>query len=276
MGVEGTGNPNVNAAALLERSYHGLKESLYAKMITQTHLKDLMKLATYQLDESNQKIYVDLAAITNAIQEQLSLDKESGKAMLREFTRVIRSYQIENEVGFDQYREAFASQSDELAWIIDSAGMYTTKGTVNGDTLYGINVDNAIAGLEGNDTIYGNEGNDVLHGGAGDDKLYGGNDHDTLYGGAGVDYLDGGYGNDTYIFGRGYGHDTIYDNDYTSGNVDTIKLGVTPEKIEVSRRGDDLVFTIKETKETLTIQSYYYGSIYMQHEELTSQSSCTP
>ena len=97
-----------------------------------------------------------------------------------------------------------------------------------------------------------------------------------LYGGAGVDYLDGGYGNDTYIFGRGYGHDTIYDNDYTSGNVDTIKLGVTPEKIEVSRRGDDLVFTIKETKETLTIQSYYYGSIYMQHEELTSQSSCTP
>ncbi|MGG3835210.1 MULTISPECIES: calcium-binding protein [Geobacillus] len=266
----------MNAAALLERSYHGLKESLYAKMITQTHLKDLMKLATYQLDESNQKIYVDLAAITNAIQEQLSLDKESGKAMLREFTRVIRSYQIENEVGFDQYREAFASQSDELAWIIDSAGMYTTKGTVNGDTLYGINVDNAIAGLEGNDTIYGNEGNDVLHGGAGDDKLYGGNDHDTLYGGAGVDYLDGGYGNDTYIFGRGYGHDTIYDNDYTSGNVDTIKLGVTPEKIEVSRRGDDLVFTIKETKETLTIQSYYYGSIYMQHEELTSQSSCTP
>lgn len=29
------------------------------------------------------------------------------------------------------------------------------------------------------------------------------------YGGAGYDYLEGSAGNDTYIWGRGYGHDTI-------------------------------------------------------------------
>ena len=33
-----------------------------------------------------------------------------------------------------------------------------------------------------------------------------------------------GAGNDTYVFARGYGQDTVYDYDATAGNVDTIKL----------------------------------------------------
>ena len=34
---------------------------------------------------------------------------------------------------------------------------------------------------------------------------------DYLDGGAGDDYLEGGDGRDTYVFGKGYGHDTIFD-----------------------------------------------------------------
>ena len=48
-------------------------------------------------------------------------------------------------------------------------------------------------------------------------SLYGNAGNDTLDGGAGNDLLNGGAGNDTYIFDRGYGQDTVYDNDSTPG-----------------------------------------------------------
>src|SRR5262249_21790615 len=47
---------------------------------------------------------------------------------------------------------------------------------------------------------------------SGDDTIYGFDGDDVIDGGAGNDYLDGGNGNDTYIFGKGYGADTIHDS----------------------------------------------------------------
>ncbi|MEC1773991.1 calcium-binding protein, partial [Schinkia azotoformans] len=88
-------------------------------------------------------------------------------------------------------------------------------GGANDDQLYGGNGSDILWGGSGQDTLYGEYGNDVLHGGAGNDSLYGGYGNDELDGGAGNDYLEGSSGNDVYLFGRGSGQDTIYDNDST-------------------------------------------------------------
>ena len=97
--------------------------------------------------------------------------------------------------------------------------------------------DDVLVGGVGNNELIGGLGNDQLIGGFGDDRLYGlrqsfagfasGSDNDTLlggpgsdilYGSMGNDFLDGGTGNDlliggldhdTFVFGRGYGYDTI-------------------------------------------------------------------
>ena len=79
-----------------------------------------------------------------------------------------------------------------------------------------------LAGTEGNDTLIGYTTNDTLNGLGGDDSLIGNAGNDTLDGGAGNDTLQGGVGNDTYLFGRGYGQDTIADVDSTAGNIDTV------------------------------------------------------
>src|SRR5262249_35743570 len=50
----------------------------------------------------------------------------------------------------------------------------------------------------------------------GDDAIYGFVNDNTLDGGAGNDYLSGVAGADTYVFGRGYGHDVVEDNDQSS------------------------------------------------------------
>ena len=72
------------------------------------------------------------------------------------------------------------------------------------------------------------------------------------------DTLDGGFGNDTYLFGRGSGQDTV--NDYDWQVVDTGRLlvaaDVTPAEVGVSRAGDDLVLRIGESGELLGVNAH--------------------
>src|SRR4051812_16548359 len=80
------------------------------------------------------------------------------------------------------------------------------------------------AGTDGNDVIYGFDYADVLDGGKGDDYISGGNDVDT------------------YIFGRGYGHDIIEDHltMILSGGDDSVvfKADVAPGDVSFHRVAD--------------------------------------
>ena len=71
-----------------------------------------------------------------------------------------------------------------------------------------------LVGGAASDIIYGGKGFDFVDGGAGpgNDQLFGEAGNDILIGRKGVDYLAGGDGNDTYVFNRGDGADTIYDD----------------------------------------------------------------
>lgn len=100
---------------------------------------------------------------------------------------------------------------------------------------------------------------------SGNDAIYGFDYADTLDGGAGDDYLSGGNEHDTYIFGLGYGNDTIYEH-YThvaSEKDDTVLFlpGVDPATITLSRSGDsdDVVFTLSDGS-TLTIEDQFQNS----------------
>ncbi|MFI3045116.1 calcium-binding protein [Pseudomonas coronafaciens] len=130
------------------------------------------------------------------------------------------------------------------------------------DTLYGDETSEQLDGLGGNDQIYGLAGNDVLLGGAGDDMLDGGMGRDTLDGGAGNDSLYGGTDNDTYLFQRGGGQDVIFDNDWTAGNIDTIKLasGIASTDIKASRTGDNLELAIIGTSDKITVRDWFYSA----------------
>lgn len=70
-----------------------------------------------------------------------------------------------------------------------------------------------LYGGAGTDELDGAEENDVLLGGAGEDDLYSGDGDDTLDGGAGEDFLGAtGEGQTTFVFGQGYGHDTLWNS----------------------------------------------------------------
>jgi len=129
---------------------------------------------------------------------------------------------------------------------------------------------NGIHGTDGNDTLqltqsgalYGWDGNDILTGSAGNDALFGGAGNDVLDGGAGNDLLYGGTGDDTYLFGRGYGHDTIIDYDPTPGNTDVARFlaDITSDQLWFRQMGNNLEVSIIGTDDTLTIRDWYSGT----------------
>ncbi len=144
------------------------------------------------------------------------------------------------------YRVERIEFADGTVW--DTAVMQAAKliGTENGDYLYGSSGDDVIVGLAGDDALYGDSGNDTLDGGTGNDSL------------------DGGTGNDTYVFGGGYGRDTISDYDTMAGNSDTIRLAddVAPSDVTLWRDASNLYLGINGASDTITVQSWFDDPAY--------------
>ncbi|MDO8311647.1 MAG: calcium-binding protein, partial [Sideroxyarcus sp.] len=156
-------------------------------------------------------------------------------------------------------------------WLHDDALSFTIVPSTDGD--------DAIHGSSAWDVINGQAGNDVLVGQGGDDLIDGGTGNDTLIGSSGWTSIYendewrsernfssqiSANGNDTYLFGRGDGKDTVIDGDYTVGNSDTLrfKSGVLPADIQIKHEGDDLVLSILGTEDQVTLKDYFQEHWY--------------
>ena len=164
--------------------------------------------------------------------------------------------------------------------------------------------DDYIEGGWGNTRIDGGAGNDFLVGdvaigsatseligGSGDDVLKDAfnspdsNGHYILNGGSGNDLLIGGFGWDTFVFGRGYGNDTI--SDYASvegvtglGRSHTIQFlaGIAPSDVTLRAQlgpvidpshAGDLVLDIQGTSDSLTIDRFVYSNFGRSGQQVT-------
>ncbi|AHF69935.1 hypothetical protein PCH70_47820 [Pseudomonas cichorii JBC1] len=108
----------------------------------------------------------------------------------------------------------------------------------------------------------GNALANVLTGNAAANSLSGGAGNDTLDGRGGADTLTGGAGNDTYILGRGYGVDTLVENDSTSGNTDVARFmdGIATDQLWFRKVSNNLEVSIIGTSDALVIRDWYSGA----------------
>ena len=79
------------------------------------------------------------------------------------------------------------------------------------DNLDGGSGNDSLWGGSDNDSVKGGSGDDMLSGNQGDDKLDGESGNDRLIGGGGIDWMTGGSGDDTFVFAKDFGADTITD-----------------------------------------------------------------
>ena len=93
--------------------------------------------------------------------------------------------------------------------------------------------------------------------GPGDDAIYGDGQANTLYGLAGFDWLQGNGGADAYLFNRGDGIDTIFDNG-PSSEIDTVQLGYGIGAADVAvtqgRNARDIVLSVVGTADQLILR----------------------
>ena len=119
---------------------------------------------------------------------------------------------------------------------------FDLTGTTGNDVLGGTDVTDRMSGLAGNDVLQGGDGNDVLDGGTGNDQLH------------------GGRGDDAYLFGRGSGQDRLID---LGGTQDAIQFAtdVAPGDVQVTKTGNDVVLTISDTGDSLTLSQFLTASV---------------
>ncbi len=150
----------------------------------------------------------------------------------------------------DVVTEAAAEGTDTVrstvAWTLGNNLENLTllgSGAINGT---GNTADNVLTGNSNNNTLTGNAGND------------------TLDGGAGTDTLIGGTGADCYLFGRGWGVDTVQDNDASAGITDRVLFGagIVQADTRYTRSGNNLEVAILNTTDKLVIKDWYLGSQY--------------
>jgi hypothetical protein len=176
----------------------------------------------------------------------------------------------------------FADGSTLNATQITEQSVY--QGTSLNDTMNGFSIYNEqFKGNAGNDSISGNDGNDQLDGGDDNDTLNGGNGNDTLLGGLGNDSLNGGVGSNTlsgglgndtlkttdyfsvntYLFNLGDGQDVISDySDATTVDVLRFGVGISVADLSLNRIGSDLVVSVGNNGDKITIQSWFTSTAY--------------
>jgi VCBS repeat-containing protein len=247
---------------LLQQAYDSLKESVYASLVLQTRLKPYLDQIELVIDE--QGLRLDATQLNQMLAARKAADPQNYLADLLELDRYASSFLTgtnwQGLADFDALVDTLP-QTAGITALLDEFKVRTLTG--GDDNAYLTDKADIVLAGEGQDTLYGYNGNDRLFGQGGDDRIYGGAGDDLISGGAGNDVLYGEAGADTYVFGRGFGHDTI--SDYAEGGVqrDTVRLlGLTPTDIRVTADdADSLTFTITDTGETLRVPAngYWWG-----------------
>lgn len=97
----------------------------------------------------------------------------------------------------------------------------------------------------------------IYRGYGGNDGIGSGNGNDILDGGTGNDVLNGGNGTDTYIFAKGYGNDSV--NEWGTDKSIIKFTDINSDEITIVDQCGNLLVTVNDTEDTLTINSFKWG-----------------
>lgn len=277
----------------ITNAYNSLKNKLFVQFIAQTGIADKFDIAyDYKTDtiiysDNTYENIVRNTADSDAFNAAYIIAKMLADDGSLDVTRLANSIK---SVGYgaqiiNYINSGLKFKNGDFRYVEGTMPLYAI-GTDGNDTITGGDDADIIYGMDGNDLINGMGGDDFLHGGRGNDTLYGGDGNDTLIGGEGDDSLEGGGGNDTYVF-DGDGKDVVkdekwavvYEQVWIQDNIysefyskwveasktlidagdDVIVFGknVSVDDITITKTGNDLVFGLKNTNDTLTIKNWY-------------------
>lgn len=260
----------------LESLYLKLENYVYAELMIQSHLSDLMKLIKTDKDGR-----ADFTSVTKKLSREIMFSPKYGKQRVLEFARTVKGLGLDKNSNYLNPRDKecfylkFTENDRELKWKIDSTAKVPLKMDVSqiiDGQLKGTIGDDAFRAKDNvkapTNAVHSQQGDDdIIFGGDGDDEIY--PDHmdadflvnekdrgnDIVVGGKGNDKIYSIVGDDTYIFFKGDGQDEITDK---QGN-DTLYFGkgIKWNDLIFSKVGEDMVIKIKNTKDQITVKGWF-------------------
>lgn len=253
-------NPHGRAAPVLLAAWDELKALVYGQLMSQSHLSGLFQSIAYHWDAETEAVVGDLSAVAQTLATRIDSERDAGLEDLGDFLYSLKGMGLLNRLDVASFKALMLPLGTDVAQTMDAAlkgwvaggpteGEDVLRGTEFNDQLDARGGNDRLLGRGGNDTLIGGSGNDVLDGGAGNDLLIGSTDRNSINenGSYRVEHNTtlqvSANGNDTYLFGRGDGQDTVIDGDTTAGNTDTLRFkeGVLPSDVKLIRSGNDLV-----------------------------------
>lgn len=290
VGVGGSANPNANAATQLNTAYTNLLESVYAQLMAQTHLSGLYAQISYNWDANSESLVGDLEATKASLVANIVGGDGSALLAGAEFVRTVRGMGAEDTLDLDSFQN-----NPALAGLLNAPFGVNAGGATNDtlssgaqmDLILGMAGDDSISTSGSNDIVHGGDGNDTItlqstgsygrgtaHGGAGNDTITVASTHSlmqyeahTISGGSGDDVIYGSIGNDTYLYGRGDGADTITEN-LLGGSATTDKIvfgaGIALTDVNARRVGNDMELRVTDpgnpaADDRITVKNWYSG-----------------
>ena len=230
----------LNIVKVTNDTYESLAKNIYHSLLFQTRLQPYLNQIGFKME--NDMFTLDFSGLVQAFNHVKETNPQKAFVDLAEMLAYgeLRSWYEGRRLMADYVEEAKkAGKFEDYQKVLGQetvALLAKTSGTQADDTLQNVGFGN-----NKNVSLYGNDGND------------------TLIGGAGNDYLDGGSGSDTYVFGKGFGQDTVHNYDYSTGRKDIIRFtdGITADMLTFTREGDHLLIKAKDGSEQVTVQSYF-------------------
>ena len=275
--INGTGNTlnNVltgNAAANVLNGGAGV-DTLMGGQGNDTYVVDsTTDTITENLNEGTDLVQSSVTYTLGTNRENLTLAgtlaiNGSGNALNNVLTGNTAANVLDGGIGAD----TMAGGAGDDVYLVDNTGDVVNEGASAGTDLVqssvsytlSVNVENLT--LTGATAINGtgNTANNVITGNVA---------ANVLNGGAGADVLAGGAGNDTYLLGRGWGADTIQENDATAGNRDVLQFmaGISRDQLWFRKVADSLEVSVIGSTDKMTVSNWYLGDAYHVEQFKTS------
>ena len=221
----------------MHRAFYLLAEYVEQELFFQT---DFQKFDdSIQVKFTGVDIQFDVSQTLTLLKTQFAQNQVEGVKTLVQLNKLFSASAPGNEV-----LEAMRAQA------VNESGLF-------GQYLSHLLAGNSVAGGLGNDLLSAANPNtgSLLYGDAGNDEIVGGVIGDVLDGGSGDDKLRGGWGNDTFVFGLGYGQDTVWDQGGT--DVITLGAGIAPTGVHLWRDASNLYLAIVGTTDVLKVMGWF-------------------
>ncbi len=234
----------------LQQSYDALKESVYDSLLLQTRLRPYIDSVTMMIDSGG--IYLNFTEMNALLAQLHSSNPAVAIGDILDLRRVLGdTLTSEGWAGLEMLGDWLTVDASNPAVLATLAefGYSGIRLNANGALVESDSHSEMVVGKIGNDLLLGNAGNDLLIAGKGDD---------TLSGGTGNDILHGGEGNDTYVFNIGDGADIVLEtHGYSGDDILQFGAGISTGDLSISRDSDNLVISLANGKDQVTIQHWF-------------------